>query len=65
MPSRALVYLMLVQMRARGDKGVALLEDAAFGSNRQPLDLLGFKRCKNVLRYVRAWRQVYAMAAPG
>ena len=62
---------MLVQMRARGDKGVALLEDAAFGSiaqtivsatNRQPLDLLGFKRCKNVLRYVRAWRQVYATA---
>ncbi len=71
MPSGAVVYLTLVQMRARGDKGVALLEDAAFGSiaqtivsatNRLPLDLLGFKRCKNVLRYVRAWRQVYATA---
>ena len=71
MPSCAVVYLTLVQMPARGDKGVALLEDAAFGSiaqtivsarNRQPLDLLGFKRCKNVLRYVRAWRQVYATA---
>ena len=35
-----------------------------FCNEPERLDLLGFERCENVLRYVRAWRQVYAMAAP-
>jgi hypothetical protein len=43
-------------------RGVA--ERFVCATNRQPLALLGLERCENVLRYVRAWRQICAMAAP-
>lgn len=32
--------------------------------NRPLLDLLGFKRCENVLRDVEVWQHVYAMVVP-
>src|ERR1017187_2960054 len=46
--------------RQNSSRGVA--ETFGFATNRQPLDLLGFERCENVLRYARAGRQVSATA---
>src|ERR1022692_2815340 len=47
--------------RQNSSRGVA--ETFGFATNRQPLDLLGFERCENVLRYARAGRQVSATAS--
>jgi hypothetical protein len=48
-------------MAGNSSRGVA--ETIGFAARHDPLDLLGFERCENVLPYGQAWRQVYAMAA--
>jgi len=48
-------------MGGNSPRGVA--ETIDFAARHHALDLLGFERCENVLRYAREWRQVYTMAA--
>jgi hypothetical protein len=40
----------------------AVAQTTGFATNRPPSRFQGLERCENILRYVRAWRQVFAMA---
>jgi hypothetical protein len=55
----------IAKVRLVGNSSRGVAETIGCATNPQPLGLLGFERCENVLRYVGAWRQVCAMAPMG